>query len=50
MSVRSECPLGIGDLGAAQLTGKTTLDTKRNATKGAVIITVKDGKFTIYKK
>jgi len=27
------------------LTGKTTLDTQRNATKSAVIITVKDGKF-----
>lgn len=27
------------------VTGKTTLDEKRNATKGAVIITVKDGKF-----
>jgi branched-chain amino acid transport system substrate-binding protein len=27
------------------LTGKTTLDAQRNATKSAVIITVKDGKF-----
>jgi len=27
------------------VTGKTTLDAQRNATKGAVIITVKDGKF-----
>ena len=27
------------------VTGKTTLDEKRNATKSAVIITVKDGKF-----
>ena len=27
------------------LTGKTTLDADRNATKSAVIITVKDGKF-----
>lgn len=27
------------------LTGKTTLDAERNATKGAVIITIKDGKF-----
>jgi branched-chain amino acid transport system substrate-binding protein len=27
------------------VTGKTTLDDKRNATKSAVIITVKDGKF-----
>jgi len=29
----------------AGLTGKTTLDAQRNATKPAVIITVKDGKF-----
>jgi branched-chain amino acid transport system substrate-binding protein len=29
----------------AGLTGKTTLDAQRNATKSAVIITVKDGKF-----
>ncbi|MDB6018126.1 MAG: ethanolamine utilization protein EutJ [Pedosphaera sp.] len=27
------------------VTGKTTLDAERNATKGAVIITIKDGKF-----
>ena len=27
------------------VTGKTTLDAQRNATKSAVIITVKDGKF-----
>lgn len=27
------------------VTGKTTIDANRNATKGAVIITVKDGKF-----
>jgi branched-chain amino acid transport system substrate-binding protein len=27
------------------LTGKTTLDAQRNATKSAVVITVKDGKF-----
>ena len=27
------------------VTGKTTLDAQRNATKGAVIMTVKDGKF-----
>ena len=27
------------------VTGKTTLDAARNATKAAVIITVKDGKF-----
>jgi branched-chain amino acid transport system substrate-binding protein len=27
------------------VTGKTTLDAQRNATKPAVIITVKDGKF-----
>ncbi len=27
------------------ITGKTTLDAERNATKGAVIITIKDGKF-----
>ena len=27
------------------VTGKTTLDGRRNATKSAVIITVKDGKF-----
>ena len=27
------------------VTGLTTLDAQRNATKGAVIITVKDGKF-----
>ena len=29
----------------AGVTGKTTLDAQRNATKGAVIMTVKDGKF-----
>jgi branched-chain amino acid transport system substrate-binding protein len=29
----------------AGVTGKTTLDQNRNATKGAVILTVKDGKF-----
>ena len=27
------------------MTGKTTMDANRNATKPAVIITVKDGKF-----
>jgi branched-chain amino acid transport system substrate-binding protein len=27
------------------VTGKTTLDTERNPTKSAVIVTVKDGKF-----
>ena len=31
------------------ITGKTTLDAKRNATKPAVIIEVKDGKF-VYKE
>jgi branched-chain amino acid transport system substrate-binding protein len=31
------------------VTGKTTLDAKRNATKPAVIIEVKDGKF-VYKE
>jgi len=31
--------------GYAGVTGKTTLDAQRNATKPAVIITVKDGKF-----
>jgi branched-chain amino acid transport system substrate-binding protein len=27
------------------ITGRTTLDAQRNATKSAVVITVKDGKF-----
>ena len=31
------------------VTGKTTIDAERNATKGAVIITVKDGKFKYVK-
>ena len=31
------------------VTGKTTIDANRNATKGAVIITVKDGKFKYVK-
>jgi hypothetical protein len=34
----------FGQIGLG-LTGKTTLNTQRDATKPAVIITVKDGKF-----
>ena len=37
--------ISTGTAGFSGITGRITIDAQRNATKSAVILTVKDGKF-----